>query len=113
MTMYTNPFEAMTVANSILVKKGLSIYEGDWAKEILEYRCNRRYQYGEIYYEVDIQLTSEGFNEARRTFGIVDYTICAYSIPNDPYVRIKITLEGVLSLRVLVPEEECDAIMAL
>ena len=112
MQKYTDPYEAMTVANSILVKRGLCPHEGEWTREIISYDCNRVYE-GGVHYEVSIHLTAAGFNAVKEQLGPVDYTISSWRVAMDPYVRIKITLESVLHLLVLVLEEECDAIVAL
>lgn len=113
MNKCTNPFEAMLVANSIMVRRNLDVMEGEWAKEILSYTCNRKYGAGEITYEVEIHVTQKGFNEVKETLGTVDYAISTYRVTNDPYVRVTISLEGILKFLVLVHEEACDAIVAL
>lgn len=113
MKLYTNPFEAMSAVNNILTGRGLDLFEGDWAKEILQYTCQRRYKNGDIYFNVMLQLTEKGFNIVKEKLGRVDYTFGSYSMPGDPYVRITITIDSVLQILTLVEENSVDAIMAL
>lgn len=112
MQRYSDPFEAMDAVHGILVKRGLSLNEGNWSKEILSYTCDRRYD-KDVHYEITILLTENGFNEVKRQLGMVNYTISTYSVQGDSLVRIKLSIEGVLHLLVLVPEDTIDAIMAL
>lgn len=111
MKLCTNPFEALSLANSSLSSHGLNLLDNEWASEILSIECARYYE-GGAHYAVTIHINEAGFRKVKSIVDLTECPVAVYTVDVDHLTRIKVTFEDWLHLLVLVPEEVVDETMA-